>query len=83
VNPPYSNPLPWILKSIEENKKGKFVVLLVKVDCSTKWYMQLVNANAHIIFLNERLRFFKSDWEYNKGTKANFPSMIAILEVSQ
>ena len=22
VNPPYSNPLPWILKAIEENKKG-------------------------------------------------------------
>ena len=24
VNPPYSNPLPWIEKAIMENKKGKY-----------------------------------------------------------
>ena len=71
VNPPYSDPLPWVLKGIEENKKGKTIVFLLKLDCSTKWFMALKNANAHIILPNERIK-------YNGKTPA-FSSMIAIL----
>jgi hypothetical protein len=55
VNPPYSNVLPWVLKSIEENKQGKRVVLLLKFDSTTKWYRALVEAGAHFIHIGERL----------------------------
>jgi hypothetical protein len=36
VNPPYSNPAPWIDRVIMECKKGKTVALLVKHDSSTR-----------------------------------------------
>ena len=72
VNPPYSEPLKWVLKAIKENKKGKTIVLLLKLDSSTRWYKELVNANAHILLFNERLH-------YSDRNAANFPSMLAIL----
>lgn len=72
VNPPYSEPLLWVLKAIEENKKGKNIALLLKLDCSTKWFLLLTNANAHIVFINERVRF--------NGKTPPFPNMLAILE---
>lgn len=57
VNPPYSNPLIWVKKAIKENKKGKKIILLLKLDCSTQWFRLLMNANAHILFINERVKF--------------------------
>lgn len=57
VNPPYSNPLPWVIKSLEEHKKGKKVVLLLKLDCSTEWFRLLQESGAHILFINERVKF--------------------------
>lgn len=57
VNPPYSDPLPWVEKAIEEQKKGKSTVLLLKLDCSTKWYRLLHEAGAHVLLINERVKF--------------------------
>ena len=57
VNPPYSNPLPWVKKAIEQNKQGKKIALLLKLDCSTQWFRLLQEANAHILFINERIKF--------------------------
>ena len=73
VNPPYSNPLKWVEKAIEESKKGKTVVMLLRVDTSTKWFAKLVEAGAEILWFNKRLRFID-----NKP--ANFPSMLVILK---
>lgn len=72
VNPPYSKPLPWVRKGIQENQRGKLVVFLLKFDSTTEWYRELVQANAHIIHIGERL---------HHGAKyaAPFPSMLAIL----
>ena len=72
VNPPYSDPLPWVKKAIEESKKGKKIVLLLKADTSTRWFSELQNAGAHFLWVNGRLK-------YKTGTPAPFPSMIAIL----
>jgi len=57
VNPPYSNPLKWVEKAIEEHKKGKTIALLLKLDCSTRWFRALVDNGAHIMFINERVKF--------------------------
>ncbi len=73
VNPPYSNPLKWVEKAIEENKKGKTIVMLLRVDTSTKWFAKLVEAKAEILWFNGRLKFIN-------GKPANFPSMLVILK---
>lgn len=71
INPPYSNPLPWVLKAIEENKQGKQIALLLKLDCSTRWYRELVNADAHFFFINERVKF--------NGKAPPWPNVLVIL----
>ncbi len=73
VNPPYSNPLAWVKKAIEQSKRGIAVVLLLRVDTSTKWYKLLMEENPHIAFFNERIKF--------KGSKGspNFCSMLVWL----
>ena len=72
VNPPYSKPLPWIEKAIEENKKGKLIVMLLRMDTSTRWFKLLQENNAVFLWVNGRLRF-------NNMKPAPFPSMIVIL----
>jgi len=72
VNPPYSNPLPWVEKAIEENKKGCTIVMLLRMDTSTKWFMKLQEAGAKFLWINKRLKF-------RTGKPANFPSMLVIL----
>jgi hypothetical protein len=73
VNPPYSNPLKWVEKAIKESKRGKTIVMLLRVDTSTKWFAKLVEAKAEILWFNGRLKFID-----NKP--ANFPSMLVILK---
>jgi hypothetical protein len=72
VNPPYSNPKPWVAKAIDEHAMGKTVVMLLKHDSSTRWYAMLKEAGAHFLMVEGRLRY---------GTKkgAAFPSVLAVL----
>ncbi|MCL2135765.1 MAG: phage N-6-adenine-methyltransferase [Candidatus Bathyarchaeota archaeon] len=72
VNPPYSQPLPWVEKAILENWKGKTIALLLKHDSSTKWYKLLHEAGAHFLMPVGRLHF-------SAKQAAPFPSIIAIL----
>lgn len=72
VNPPYSKPMPWIEKAIEENKKGKTIVLLLNVDTSTEWFAKLNEAGGHLLWFAERLKFSE------KGTNTR-PSMLVVL----
>lgn len=71
VNPPYSNPLPWVEKAIEESNKGKTIVMLLPVDTSTKWFRMLIENNAHIFYHHGRLSF--------NGSPPRFASMLVIL----
>jgi len=72
VNPPYSNPLPWVEKAISENKKGVTVALLLKHDSSTRLFRLLHEAGAHFLMPSGRLCF--------SGKKAApFASVIAVL----
>lgn len=72
VNPPYSNPLPWVKKAIAEYNKGITIVLLLKHDSSTQWYRLLHEAGAYFLPITGRLKY---------GTRgpANFPSILAVL----
>jgi hypothetical protein len=51
----------------------QLIVLLLKVDTSTKWFMELQNAGAKFLWINGRLK-------YNTGKPAPFPSMLVVLE---
>ncbi len=73
MNPPYSNPLPWIEKAIETHQKnGTFIAMLLKHDSSTKWYRLLHEAGAHILMCSKRLK-------YGTKTGAAFPSILVVL----
>lgn len=75
VNPPYSKPIIWINKAIEQAKKGVAVVMLLRVDPSTYWYKLLIEYGCHIAYFNERLKF--SDLK----TNPNFASMLVYLHI--
>lgn len=76
VNPPYSKPIVWVKKAIEESKKGKLIVMLLRMDTSTEWFKLLQENNAIFLWINKRLK-------YNTGKTAPFPSMLAILKKDQ
>ena len=82
-NPPYSNPLPFVKKAIEESKKGKLIVLLLKMDTSTKWFKELQEAGAHFLWINGRLHYNGLHHTYNGNVPFPFPSMFAILDGSK
>ena len=81
VNPPFRvkdahnghGPTAFVRKAIEENKKGKTIVMLLNIDTSTKWFAKLVEANAEILWFSRRIKFID-------GKAANFPSMLVILK---
>ena len=63
-------------KSNIRNKKGKTIVMLLRMDTSTKWFKLLQENNAMFLWINGRLRF-------NNLKPANFPSMLVILNKQQ
>ena len=82
INPPYSNPKPWVLRGIEEITKANFegrkltIIFLLKHDSSTEWYRLLHEAGAEILMFNRRLRFSNSK-------PASFPSVLMVLGGTQ
>lgn len=71
LNPPYSNPTPWVKKAYEESLKGKTVIGLLRGDTSTRWFHDWVWHKAELVFIKGRLNF-------NGVRRAPFPSIIAI-----
>ena len=72
VNPPYSNPMPWVTKAIDAVDDGCIVVMLLKHDSSTRWYMKLNEAGAMFLPIHRRL--------YHRQRKqASFPSVLVVL----
>ncbi len=70
MNPPYSNPTPWVKKAYEESLRGKVVVGLLRGDTSTRWFHDWVYRKAELRFFKGRIRF--------NGKPAPFASIIAI-----
>lgn len=71
VNPPYSKPHPWCEKAVIEARRGKVIVMLLRVDTSTKWFHDFVLPYAEIRWIKGRVKF--------DGKKpAPFASMVVI-----
>ena len=56
-NMPYSNPAPWVAHAIKGAKAGNRIVLLTRVDPSTKWWLDLVAAGFRVAFFHGRIKF--------------------------
>ena len=72
VNPPYSNPKPWVIKAITEAKQGKRIIMLLKHDSSTEWYRLLHEYGAEFVMFGRRL-------QHQTGKTSNFPSVLVFL----
>jgi len=59
INPPYSRKLKeaFIMKALEESKKGKTCILLLPVSTDTKIFHEVIYPNAIIRFLKGRVKF--------------------------
>ncbi|MFK5216744.1 phage N-6-adenine-methyltransferase [Glaesserella parasuis] len=52
INPPYSNPLPFIERAIQQSHKyGHFVVMLLPADTSVEWFELCVTKATDIWFI--------------------------------
>lgn len=57
VNPPYSQLKKWIAKAIEENNKGKSIIMLIPARTDTKAFEMLFNHGCNFYFVTGRLHF--------------------------
>lgn len=80
VNPPYSNPLPFVQRAAELKQAGHLVVMLLPADKSTRWYQVIQeNASEVIDIIGGRVNFIHPvTGEEVKGS--NKGSMIAVFD---
>lgn len=59
LNPPYSNPAPWLRKAIAETTAGRasVVVALLPAATDTAWFHDLVQYRAEVRFRRGRIKF--------------------------
>ena len=78
INPPYSDPKPWVEKAIRTKESDQVfpdqIVMLLKHDSSTQWYRMLKEAGARFLMIEGRLRYRGS-----KSGPASFPSVLVVL----
>lgn len=84
INPPYSVELKklFVLKAIEESKKGKLCVMLIPVSTSTKLFHDHILPNKkEIRFVKRRIKFkgINTKGEYTEKGSAMHDSMIVIF----
>lgn len=85
INPPYSRNLKeaFVIKAIEESKKGKLCVMLLPVSTSTKLFHDYILPNAKDIrFIKGRIKFLgvNTKGEYVNNKAPMHDSMLVILK---
>jgi phage N-6-adenine-methyltransferase len=85
MNPPYSNPAPFIKKAWQESKNG-LIVCLVKADTSTRWWATFWDYDnnqprpgCEVRFLPKRVKFTPPQGGIAKNCAA-FPSAVVIMD---
>lgn len=78
MNPPYSNPKPWVEKAMAEARAGFLTVALLPADTSTAWYQMMKNAPSAVTLLHPpgRIRFILDG---KKCGSPKFGSCVAIF----
>lgn len=85
INPPYSQKLKeaFVIKAIEESRKGKICVMLLPVSTSTKLFHDHIKPNAsEIRFIRGRIKFVGKNTfgEMVEGKCGMHDSMIVIFK---
>lgn len=85
VNPPYSRKLKdkFVIKAINESKKGKLCVVLLPVSTSTKLFHKYIFPNAkEIRFIEKRIKFcgVNTKGEYVNEKTGMHDSMLVIFD---
>lgn len=78
VNPPYSDPRPWIQKAVDSIRYGQAqrVVMLLPASTDTAWFHDLVLPHADVVFIRGRIKFL--GW---RGTPIGSPKAGNIIAV--
>ena len=78
LNPPYSDPGPWLKKAGEcvANGDCELVVALVPASTDTRWFHDYVLGKAELRFRKGRIRFY--GWENTPIGSPKTPSVFAI-----
>lgn len=78
LNPPYSDPGPWLKKAIEETTSGRaqLVVALVPASTDTRWFHDYVLGRAEVRFRKGRIKFH--GWQNTPIGSPKTPSVFAI-----
>jgi ParB family chromosome partitioning protein len=69
LNPPYSDPFPWIERLFQQYEKGKTTgaMVLVNTANSPKWARLLWQSQGRVCLLSSRIKFWRSDRPEGKG----------------
>lgn len=90
LNCPYSNPMPWVKKSLEAQSKGLGVVMLLNADHSVGWFVEALKGVSEIRnviadatpdskreYSSGRIAFLDSEGEPQSGN--NKPQFILVF----
>jgi len=79
VNMPYSDPMPWIIKAIEEVRAGNAqrAILLLPADVSTAWW-RVVASHAYQYIWPGRIKFLGPDGKPVGSPKGG--SIVAVFD---
>lgn len=78
-NPPYSNPLPFVMRAVEQSAlHRKSVVMLLNVDMSTKWFNLIARNAKEIVYITDkRVPFIHN--ETGEATDQNTKAQMLVL----
>jgi len=71
LNPPYSNPAPFVMKLLDALGTGDVpeAIVLTNNTTDTEWAQSLLEASAAVCFTRGRIAFDRPDSKANKGTR--------------
>lgn len=87
INPPYTRKLKeaFILKSLEESKKGNICIMLIPASTDTKIFHNIIVPNAVIKLIKSRIKFkgYNSKNEYVENKAGQSGSMLVIFGTTE
>ena len=87
INPPYSRKLKeqFILKSLEESKKGSICIMLIPANTDTKIFHEIIVPNAVVKLIKKRVSFkgYNVKGEYVDNGTGQSGSMLVILGTTE
>jgi phage N-6-adenine-methyltransferase len=76
LNPPYSDPRPWLEKAIQAKAEGHTVVAVLPAATDTRWFHETVIGHAEVRFLRGRVKWL--GWEGTPVGSPKSPTIIAV-----